>query len=43
MTDRWVDDECTDRRTHGKIILLTHTFTIRKSGVARLVEFQPVD
>ena len=43
MTDRRTDDGHTERRTHRKIALLSHTFTIRGSGVASLVEFRPVD
>ena len=30
------------QRTHGKVMLLTHTLTIRGSGVANLVEFRPL-
>ena len=36
MTDRWTDDGRTEKN------LLSHTFTIRGSDVASLVEFRPV-
>ena len=42
MTAKWTDYGCTDGRTHGKIMLLSHTFTMRGSAVASLVEFRPV-
>ena len=42
MTDRWMDDRRTDERTHGKVMLLSHTLTMRGSDVASLVEFCPV-
>ena len=42
MTDGWTDDGRTDGRTHGKIMLLSHTPTMRGSDVASLVEFRPV-
>ena len=38
MTDRWADA----RRTNGKVMLLSHTVTMRGSDVAGLVEFRPV-
>ena len=41
--DRWMDDGHTEGHTHGKIILLLHTHTIRGSDIASLVEFHPVD
>ena len=37
MTDRWTDDWCTDGGTHRKILLLSHTLTLRGSDVASLV------
>ena len=42
MTDRWTDDGKTDGRTHGKIMLLSHTPIIRGIDVAGLVEILPV-
>ena len=36
MRDGWIDD------THRKIMLLSHTLTMRGSDVASLVEFHPV-
>ena len=42
MTDRWTDIRHTEGQTHGKIVLLPHTLTIRGSDVASLVEFRPV-
>ena len=36
MTDSWTDA----RRTNGKLMLLSHTLTIRGSVVASLVEFR---
>ena len=42
MTDKWIDDGCTDGRMHRKVILLLHTLTLRGSDVANLVEFCPV-
>ena len=42
MTDRWMDDRPKDGQTHGKIMLLSHTRTMRGSDVARLVEFRLV-
>ena len=38
MTDRWTDA----RQTNGKIMLFSHTLTMRGSDVASLVEFRPV-
>ena len=38
MTDRLTGDG----RTHGKIMLLLHTLTMRVSDVAKLVECHPV-
>ena len=35
MIDRWTDA----RMTNGKIMLLSHTLTMRGSDVASLVEF----
>ena len=37
MTDKWMDNGRTDGWTHGKIMLLLHTLTIRPSDVASLV------
>ena len=37
MIERYMEGQ-----THRKIILLSHTLTIRGSDVASLVEFQPV-
>ena len=42
MTDKWTDNVRTDRRTHRKIMLLTHTVTMRGSDVLSSVEFHPV-
>ena len=42
VTDRWMDDGRMEGRMHGKIMLFSHTFTIRKSDIARFVEFHPV-
>ena len=42
MTDRLRDEGRTDRRTQGKTMMLSHTFTMRGSDVASLVEFRPV-
>ena len=39
MTDRWMDDGHMDGQTHGKIMLLSHTLTMRGSDAASLVEF----
>ena len=41
MTDRWMDAR-TDERTHRKIVLLSHTLTMRGLDVARLIEFRLV-
>ena len=38
--DRWMDDGCMDQWTHGKVMLLLHTLTMRGNDVAGLVEFQ---
>ena len=43
MTDRWMDNGHTKGLTHGKIMLLSHTFTIRGSDVASLVAFRSLD
>ena len=43
MTDRWTDNGHTEGQTHVKILLLSHTFTIRENDEAILVEFCPVD
>ena len=32
----------TDGRTHGEVMLLSHTLTMRESEIASLVEFRPV-
>ena len=37
MAGRWMQG-----RTHGKIMLLSHTLTMRGHDVASLVEFRPV-
>ena len=42
VSDKWTDDEGMDGRTHGKIILLSHTLTMKGSDVASLVEFRPM-
>ena len=42
MTDRWTDNGCTDGKTHGKVMLLSHNLTMRVSDIAILVEFRPV-
>ena len=42
MTDKWTDDGGTDGRTHEKLMLLSHTLTMRGYDVASLVEFCPV-
>ena len=43
MRDRWTDEmDGRDGRTHGKIMLLSHTLTIRGSDVASSVEFHPM-
>ena len=42
MTDKLTDEGRTDRRTQGKTMLLSHTFTMRGSDVASLVVFRPV-
>ena len=42
MMDRWTDDGCTDGWTHGKIMLVSHTLTMRGSDAAVLVEFLQV-
>ena len=42
MTDKWMDNGHTDGQTHRKIMLLSHTLTIRGSDVTSLVEFHPV-
>ena len=39
MTDKWTDGRCMDSQ---KIILLSHTLTMRGSDVVSLVEFSPV-
>ena len=39
MTDKLTDDRRTDGRMHRKIMLLSHTLTMRGSDVARLLEF----
>ena len=41
VTDR-TGDRRTDWRTHGKIMFLSHTQTMKESDVASLVEFRPV-
>ena len=40
--DKWMDDGCIDEQMQGKIMLLSHTLTMRGSDVASLVEFCPV-
>ena len=35
-------DRSTDAQTDGKTMLLSHTFTMRRSDVASLVEVSPV-
>ena len=42
MTDRWTDNRPMDRWMHGKIMLFSHTLTMRVSDVASLVEFLPM-
>ena len=42
MTDRLMDDGRMDGEAHGKIMLLSHTLTIRVSDVTSLVEFRRV-
>ena len=47
MTDRWTDAVQMDGRTDGKIMLLSHTFTMRVEGsgvgsCSKLVKFRPV-
>ena len=42
MMYRWTDDGCKDELMHRKIMLLSHTLTMRGSDVASLVEFCPV-
>ena len=42
MTDKWTDNRCMEGLTHGKIMLLLHTFTVKGSDVASLVEFCPL-
>ena len=37
-----MSDRCPDRSMHGKIMLLSHTLTMRGSNVASLVELRPV-
>ena len=43
MTDRWMDDRCSDRQMHGKILLLSHKWAdneqtgAQKNNVARSV------
>ena len=39
MTDKWMDDRHMDGWPHGKIMLLSHTLTMRESDIANLVEF----
>ena len=41
MTDRCMEEGCTDGKTHRKIMLLLHTLNIGGSYVASLVEFCP--
>ena len=40
MTDKWTDHGRTDGQTHRKIMLLSHTLTMRGKNVASLVEFR---
>ena len=42
MTDNWMDDRSTVKRTHRKKMLLSHTFTMRGSDIASSVEFRSV-
>ena len=42
MIDNWTDDGCMDGCMHGKIMLLSHTLTMRGSDVAS-VEILPID
>ena len=42
MTDRWTDGGRMNEWTHGKIMLLSNTLTMRGSDVANLVDFRPV-
>ena len=42
MTEKWTGDRRMDGGTHRKIMLLSHTLTIRGSYVASLVEFRLV-
>ena len=39
--DRWTDAGCIDKLTHRKIMLLSHTLTMKGSDVASFVEFRP--
>ena len=41
MPYKWTDDGRTDGQMHGKIMLLSHTLTMRGSYVASLVELRP--
>ena len=41
MTDKWTD-AWKDGRMHRKIILLSHTLTMRGNNAAGLVEFRRV-
>ena len=42
MTEKWTDNIYTDGQMHRKIMLLSHTLTMRGSDVASLIEFCPV-
>ena len=39
----WLDNGHKEGWTHGKIMFLLHTLSIRGSDVASLVEFCPLD
>ena len=43
MTDSWTDKGHTEGGTHRKIMLLSHSLTIKGSELASLVEFRPLD
>ena len=42
VMDRWTDSGLMKGQTHGKIILLSYTVTMRRSEIASLVELCPV-